>query len=91
MVNPKDIVWKTVKVIDATLEPTTEKPASVEQGELLNAKCSKCGKGVLVRVLKTSVSARITERLDNGAMPKALERLANAEEVYRDHAKSKDR
>jgi hypothetical protein len=31
-------------------------------------------------------SAQVMERLDNGAMPKVLERLADAENLFRDRA-----
>ncbi len=32
-------------------------------------------------------STRVVETLDNGLMPRRLERLADAERIYRDHAK----
>lgn len=38
----------------------------------------------------TGPSTQTMERLDNGAMPKALERLANAEELYADRAAKAD-
>lgn len=42
--------------------------------------CGKCG-GKLERTEKPPTT-RITETLDNGAMTRKLERLANATEVY---------
>lgn len=36
-------------------------------------------------------STHVMETLDNGAMPRALERRQNAEELYREHAASDPR
>lgn len=44
--------------------------------------CPKCG-GALIRDFKPP-SMIVVERLDNGAMSKALERFADAEEVFRE-------
>jgi putative FmdB family regulatory protein len=44
--------------------------------------CPKCG-GTLIRDYKAP-SMIVVERLDNGAMGKALERFADAEEVFRE-------
>jgi len=46
--------------------------------------CPVCGSD-LVRDMK-GPSARVVERLDNGVMPKALERLADAERLFKDRA-----
>jgi hypothetical protein len=54
----------------------------------LDLKC-KCG-GSLVRDASPPNSV-LYEALDNGAMPRRLERLQNAEELYRDRAASDPR
>ena len=46
--------------------------------------CGDCG-GTMRRV-PGSISTQMMERLDNGAMARTMERLANAEELYKDHA-----
>lgn len=38
----------------------------------------------------SGLSSQTVERLDNGVMPKALERLADAERLYRDRADAAD-
>jgi putative FmdB family regulatory protein len=48
--------------------------------------CEKCG-GPLVRNPR-GPSTQTVERLDNGAMGKAVERLANAEALYHDRSKA---
>lgn len=47
--------------------------------------CADCG-GKMARAPKTP-SSHVVEALDNGAMSRRLERLSNAEELYRDRAK----
>jgi putative FmdB family regulatory protein len=51
--------------------------------------CRTCG-AVLVRTMKPP-TARVVEVLDNGAMSKRVERLADAERIYSEHAKSRDK
>lgn len=48
--------------------------------------CKLCN-GKVKRVPRPP-STQMMERLDNGIMPKAIDRLANAEEFYLDHAKN---
>jgi putative FmdB family regulatory protein len=50
--------------------------------------CKTCG-SVLVREMKPP-TARVVEVLDNGVMSKRVERFADAERVYHEHAKSRD-
>jgi ribosomal protein S27E len=50
--------------------------------------CGSCG-GVLARA-PTGPSTQVMERLDNGAMPRAVERLADAERLYEERARASD-
>ncbi len=50
--------------------------------------CKKCGAEVVRK--PTGPSSQVVERLDNGMMPKAVERLADAERLYRDRADNSD-
>lgn len=52
------------------------------------AKCLMCG-GKIKRVV-TGPSSQIMEKLDNGIMVKAVERLHNAEELFKERAKNAD-
>ena len=58
---------------------------SVSQERL---RCDACP-GVLRRAA-TGVSSQAVERLDNGLMPKAVERLADAERLFQERAKNSD-
>lgn len=49
--------------------------------------CKECG-ALLLRERKADIGAMLVESLDNGAMPRRVERLADAERIYKDHAKS---
>jgi hypothetical protein len=52
------------------------------------AACAGAGRAtILVRTPKPPTS-QVTEVLDNGAMPKRLERLADAERLYRERAEA---
>lgn len=50
--------------------------------------CKKCG-GKCKRLVK-GPSSRVMEKLDNGSMVRAVERLANAEELSQERAKNSD-
>ncbi len=54
------------------------------------ADASKCDCGGELKRAATGPSTRVVETLDNGAMPRSVERLANAEELYRKRAESAD-
>lgn len=49
--------------------------------------CEECGR-IMKRVPKPP-STQITETLDNGLMPRRLERPADAEQIYHDRAHGK--
>lgn len=51
-------------------------------------KCKACG-GDLRRAA-TGATSQVVERLDNGLMPKAVERLADAERLFQERAKNSD-
>lgn len=51
--------------------------------------CPKCGKESLAIIKAGSVS--IVEKLDNGAMSRAVERLHNIEEIMNDRADAHDK
>lgn len=55
---------------------------------LPSARCSVCGKDGLP-VIKAGTSS-VRERLDNGAMARAVERVHNIEELIEDHAATGD-
>lgn len=50
----------------------------------------RCVCGGIFQRAATGPSTQVMERLDNGAMPRAVERLADAERLYADRAKSAD-
>jgi len=54
----------------------------------LQKPCTKC-QGVMKRQPK-GVSSQVMEKLDNGAMPRAVERLADAERLYNERAANSD-
>jgi hypothetical protein len=53
--------------------------------------CRKCGRRApCMRRAAHGPSVQVMERLDNGAMPRAVERLADAERLYADRAAKAD-
>ena len=48
--------------------------------------CPKCGKECKF-VLKSLGTIKVMEKLDNGIMPRAVERIANIEEIMKDREK----
>lgn len=55
-----------------------------EQSKNASETCPECGAG-MVRDVKPP-TARVVEVLDNGAMSRRVERLADAERLFREHA-----
>lgn len=66
-------------------EESSRKLLTPEQASAVQL-CKKCGAALERNV--SPPTARVTETLDNGIMPRRLERLADAEQIYRDHAKT---
>jgi predicted RNA-binding Zn-ribbon protein involved in translation (DUF1610 family) len=58
------------------------------EADALKKSCPSCGSQVKREA--TGLSATLKECLDNGVMPRALERLADAERLYRDRAQASD-
>lgn len=56
--------------------------------ELVDQVCDKCG-SKLVRK-GNGPTASVYEKLDNGAMPRSVERLRDAEELYKERADNSD-
>lgn len=50
----------------------------------------RCSCGAQFRRAATGPSTQKVERLDNGAMPRAVERLADAERLFKDRADAAD-
>lgn len=62
----------------------------LKPGEQIRAwECSKCGASL--RREPKPPTTQMLESLDNGAMVRRVERLQNAEELYRDRAKNDPR
>lgn len=57
----------------------------VAPGKTAAPGCSKCG-DEMRPVMGAPTGASVVERLDNGAMPRAVERLANAPALFRERA-----
>jgi hypothetical protein len=58
-------------------------------GEISLQLCRTCGEKKMRRAPR-GPSVQVMERLDNGAMPRAVERLADAERLYADRAAKAD-
>lgn len=56
--------------------------------EIKNLRCPECKECVTREV--TGPSSQVMEVLDNGAMPRRLERLRDAEDLYRSRSKAAD-
>jgi transcription elongation factor Elf1 len=58
-----------------------------EDLDYTEVRCAKCD--TIMEYSPKPPTTRITETLDNGAMVKKVERLSDAEEIYRDRAHGK--
>lgn len=47
--------------------------------------------GYVLKRVQNPPSSQVTETLDNGIMPKKLERYANAEELYKERSEKSDK
>jgi DNA-directed RNA polymerase subunit RPC12/RpoP len=61
----------------------------MDPDQVKDARCKQC-EGKIKRQPRAP-STQVMERLDNGVMKRALERLSNAEELHKERAKSDPR